>query len=133
MRGLYFKAILDGYMVAYEFITDPVTNNCWLLAKDVSVATSADWLAAADDAQFSHDSVPGIIQLKCMETRSEKHYDFTCSRTKGGCYQNHQVPPEEDVIHIDGEVLQEGTEGHTIISRAFRMIEANLFASTQPM
>ncbi|KAI0409823.1 hypothetical protein F4802DRAFT_592707 [Xylaria palmicola] len=183
MRGLYFKAALDGNMIAYEFTTDPgtdlsahedfvakfaaavlelgvqdvfaltavticpketvftefelgqvlstvlVTDSSWLPAQDVAKATNTDWLATTEYAQYTDGLVPGIVQLKCTETRSKRHYNFTCSRTRSGRHLGHTPtpvagePPQDNVLHINGEVLQEGTEGHAIISCALRMID----------
>ncbi|KAI1403313.1 hypothetical protein F4819DRAFT_231133 [Hypoxylon fuscum] len=182
MRGLYFKAALDGTMVAYEFTTDPgidlsthedfvamfatavielgvqdifaltalsicptnkvftefelgqvgstvlVSDASWLPPQDVKTATTTDWLATADYAQYADGSVPGIIQLKCTSTRSGAHYNVTCSTTRNGSHLGHArdpfsgQPPQDNVLNINGEVLQEGTEGHAIVSQALQMI-----------
>ncbi|KAI1159533.1 hypothetical protein F5B18DRAFT_655568 [Nemania serpens] len=188
MRGLYFKAALDGNMIAYEFTTNPgmdlsdhkdfvakfatavlelgvqdvfaltalsicpkekvftefelgqvlstvlVANSSWLPAQDVAGTTNTDWLATADYAQYADGLVPGIIQLKCTDTRpkptqSRKHFNFTCSTTRTGKHLGHAPasfvgqPPQDNVLRINGEVLPEGTEGHAIVSRALQMID----------
>lgn len=183
MRGLYFKAALDGTMVAYEFTTDPgmdlsahedfvtkfatavlqlgvqdifaltalsicpadkvftefelsqvgstvlVDDNSWLPAQNVEEATTTDWLATADYAKYADGSVPGIIQLKCMTTRSKTHYNVTCSTTRNGSHLGHAPDPfagqspQDNVLSINGEVLQEGTQGHAIVSHALQMID----------
>lgn len=182
MRGLYFKAALDGTMIAYEFTTNPgmdlsthedfvatfaaavldlgaqdifaltalsicpkdkvftefelgqvrstvlVSDASWLPARDVETSTTTDWLATADYAQYADGSVPGIIQLKCTTTRSGSHYNVTCSTTRNGTHLGHAPdpfagqPPQESVLHINGEVLPEGTEGHAIVSHALQLI-----------
>ncbi|KAK4188372.1 hypothetical protein QBC35DRAFT_496565 [Podospora australis] len=183
MRGLYFKAALDGTMFAYEFTTDPgmdlsahgdfvarfatavlqlgvqdifaltalsvcptdkiftefelgqvgstvlVADSSWLPTQDVETATTTDWLATADYAQYADGSVPGIIQLKCTKTRSGSHYNVTCSTTRNGSHLGHAPdpfagqPPQDNVLNINGEVLQEGTEGYAIVSYALQMID----------
>lgn len=183
MRGLYFKAALDGKMIAYEFTTEPgvdlsahqgfvtqfanavtelgvqdifaltalsicpqdkiltelelgnvrstvlVTDASWLPAQDVEAATSTDWLATNDYAQYADGSVPGIIQIKCSVTRSSSHYNVTCSRTRSGSHLGHAPdpfagePPQDQVLTINGEVLPEGSEPHAIVSQALSMVE----------
>lgn len=100
----------------------------WLPAQDVGVATSTDWLATMDYAQYADGSVPGIIQLKCLITKSTAHYNFTCSTTRSGRHLGHadpfsREPPQDLVLSINGEVLQEDTEPYAIVSHALKMIE----------
>lgn len=107
-----------------------VSDASWLPAGDVETSTTTDWLATADYAQHADGSVPGIIQLKCTTTRSGSHYNVTCSTTRNGTHLGHAPdpfagqPPQESVLNINGEVLQEGTEGHAIVSHALQLIVA---------
>lgn len=106
-----------------------VADASWLPAQDVELATSTDWLATADYAQYAGGSVPGMIQLKCSVTRSGSHYNVTCSRTRNGSHLGHAPDPfagetpQDQVLTINGEALEEGTEPHSIISHALQMID----------
>ncbi|KAG6355892.1 hypothetical protein INS49_015276 [Diaporthe citri] len=91
--------------------------------RDVQLATSTDWLVTSDYAQYAGGSVPGMIQLKCSVTRSGSHYNVTCSRTRNGSHLGHAPdpfsgdPPQDQVLTINGEALEEGTEPHAIVPR----------------
>ncbi|KAI1453990.1 hypothetical protein F4805DRAFT_441192 [Annulohypoxylon moriforme] len=122
--------ILTEFELGQVGSTVLVGDNSWLPTQDVETSTSTDWLATSDYAQYADGSVPGIIQLKCTMTQSKKHYNFTCSRTKQGTHLGHAPDPfagetpQDGVFSINGEVLEEGTEPHAIISHALKMIEA---------
>ena len=70
-----------------------VFNASWLPAQDVGVATSMDWLATMDCTQYADGSVPGIIQLKCTQNKSNSHYNFTYNTTRSGRYLSHAPDP----------------------------------------
>ncbi|KAF2970800.1 hypothetical protein GQX73_g2728 [Xylaria multiplex] len=121
--------VLTEFELGHVTSTVLVSNASWLPTDDVESSTSTDWIATADYAQYADGSVPGIIQLKCTKTRSSRHYNFTCSKTRSGKHQGHAPdpfggkPPQDEVLTINGVVLQEGTESHAIISHALRMVE----------
>lgn len=183
VRGLYFKAMPDGNMAAYEFTTEPgadlsahvdfvaefalailkykvqdvfaltalpicpqdkvltefeighilstvlVPDASWLSAQDVVMSTSTDWAATPDYSQYADSSVPGIIQLKCTLVRSGKHFNVTCSTTRSGRHLGHVAgsssdeTPIDSVLTVDGEVLYEGTEPHSVISHALQLVD----------
>ncbi|KAM4064393.1 hypothetical protein HRG_006207 [Hirsutella rhossiliensis] len=106
-----------------------VADNSWLPSQDVETATTTDWLATANYVQYAGGSVPGIIQLKCMKTRTHKHYNVSCSTTRAGTHMGHAPDPfagqpsQGTVLNINGKVLQEGTEGYAIVSQALQMID----------
>ena len=82
-----------------------------------------------DYTQYADGSIPGIIQLKCTQTKSNSHYNFTCSMTRSGRHLGHASDPffwemsQDLVLSINGEVLQEDTELYAIVSHALKMIE----------
>ncbi|KAI9828406.1 MAG: hypothetical protein M1832_002834 [Thelocarpon impressellum] len=84
--------------------------------------TSTDWISK--EATVA-GGVPGVIQLKCIETRSTGHYNVTCSRTRSGQhYQSRPVGPsgegqtEESELYLDGKLLSADSEAFAIISHA---------------
>lgn len=186
VRGLYFKAIAEGCMAAYEFTTEPgvdlsahedfvakfssaaiklgvqdifaltavsicpenkvltefemahvlstvlVPDASWLPAQDTAASTSTDWIATQDYEKYAEGLVPGIIKLKCLETRSTPgHYNVTCSVTRSGRhYQQKRTPqfgtgggPEDSVLEINGEVLHCGSEPYAIVSHALSLVD----------
>ena len=86
-----------------------------------------DWLATRDCTQYTDGSVPGIIQLKCTQTKFDSHYNFTYSTTRR--YLGHAPDPfsgempQDLILSINSEVLQEDTKLYAIISHVLKMIE----------
>ncbi|KAJ5249453.1 hypothetical protein N7524_011769 [Penicillium chrysogenum] len=186
LRGLYFKATVEGKMVAYEFTTEPgadlsayedfvaefssavielgvqnvfaltalsicpknkiltefelsevlstvlVSDASWLPAQDKAKSTSTDWVATQDYAQYAEGPVPGIIQLKCTQTKAGNHYNVTCSTTRSGKHYEQQTKkagpnfggePRDLALEIDGEVFHEGSKPHAIVSHALSLVD----------
>lgn len=121
--------VLTEFEMSHLLSTALVSDASWLPAQDVVASTSTDWVATPDYAQYADGSVPGIIQLKCSQTRSGSHYNVTCSRTRNGSHMVHAPDPfsggtpMDSVLTINGEILQEGTEPHAIISHALQLVK----------
>ncbi|KAI1075150.1 hypothetical protein F5B20DRAFT_595307 [Whalleya microplaca] len=184
MRGLYFKAVAGGNMVAYEYTTEPgadlsthsdfverfaekslelgaqdvfaltaipicapnrlltefemanvlstisLSDASWLPGYKRGNATPTDWNASEDYAKYADGSVPGIIQLQCIKEKDDCHYQFDCSTTRSGRHIGHAGDPfsgetPQEIVHsINGEPLQEGTEGFAVVTHALQLIEA---------
>lgn len=80
----------------------------WLDADALSVIT--DWIATADYAaqeqDEAEDRVPGILTLKCTKTRSQRHINVTCSKTRNGShYQQKSAASDEIGVPEDSEVF----------------------------
>ncbi|KAK3902094.1 hypothetical protein C8A05DRAFT_34221 [Staphylotrichum tortipilum] len=122
------NTILTEFELAQALSTILVPDASWLPAGDVAESTTTDWIAGQEYAKYADGSVPGIIQLKCTKTRSNTHYNVTCSTTRSGRHLGHAPNPFPDVpmdsvLSINGEALEEGTEPHAIITRALTMVE----------
>ena len=123
------NTVLTEFELAQALSTILVSNASWLPDADVATSTTTDWIADDTYTQYADGSVPGIIQLKCTETRSQSHYNVTCSTTRQGTHLGHAPNPFPDapmdsVLNINGVPLTEGTEPHSIISLALKMVEA---------
>ncbi|KAK4220561.1 hypothetical protein QBC38DRAFT_494034 [Podospora fimiseda] len=120
--------ILTEFELAQALSTILVSDASWLPAGDVTESTTTDWLADQEYAQYADGSVPGIIQLKCTRTRSQSHYNVTCSTTRNGSHLGHTPnpfpeAPEDSVLIINGTLVDEGSKPHAIISQALKMVD----------
>lgn len=122
--------VLTEFEMGHVLSTVLVSDASWLPAQDVVASTSTDWVATPDYAQYADGSVPGIVQLKCLQTRPGSHYNVTCSRTRNGAHIGHAPDPisggmpMDSTLKINGEVLHEGSEPHPIISHALQLVDA---------
>lgn len=96
------------------------------LPTDSEHSTSTDWIANEETVT---DGVPGIIQLKCLTTRTSNHYNVTCSSTRSGShYQQKSVghlgenDQERADLYLDGELLSADSEAFNMISHAREII-----------
>lgn len=101
---------------------------CNPIIHHVFESTTTDWVADQEYAQYADGSVPGIIQLKCTTTRSNTHYNVTCSTTRNGSHLGHAPSPfpeapADSVLTINGTPVEEGTKSHAIISHALKMVD----------
>ncbi|KAF2458989.1 hypothetical protein BDY21DRAFT_198526 [Lineolata rhizophorae] len=179
LRGLYFRALPEGKMAAYEYTTEPgedmgkhtdfvaqfaqtalalgvqdvfaltakkfhsgvltefeisdvistvlVSNPTWLPSADPKASTSTDWIATPDYAACANaadDRIPGIISLKCLETRSQGHYNVTCSSTRSGTHYEQKPAMSGSELLLDGQPLPQDSEAFAVISRARAIVEA---------
>lgn len=85
--------VLTEFEMGHVLSTVLVSDASWLPAQDIAASTSTDWMATPDYAQYADGSVPVIIQLKCLITRSTKHYNVSCSTTRKGNHQGHAPDP----------------------------------------
>lgn len=110
---------LTEFELGHVGSTELVSDASWLPAQDVNPATSTDWIATADYAQYADGSV----------TRSGGHYDVTCSRTRNGSHLGHAPDPfagqqpQDTILTINGEILREGSEPFAIVSHALEMVD----------
>lgn len=122
------NTVLTEFELAQALSTILVSDASWLPAGDVSASTTTDWVADQEYAQYADGSVPGIIQLKCTTTRSNTHYNVTCSTTRNGSHLGHAPSPfpeapADSVLTINGTPVEEGTKSHAIISHALKMVD----------
>ncbi|KAK8153008.1 hypothetical protein BKA80DRAFT_40829 [Phyllosticta citrichinensis] len=104
-----------------------VANPSWIpSASEPGQSTSTDWIATPDYAAYAPDSdnVPGIVMLKCTETESNGHYNFTCSTTRTGTHYQKQKNTLTGEFMLNGEPVPEGSEAYAVISRASALVEA---------
>ncbi|KAH9890721.1 hypothetical protein F4778DRAFT_773013 [Xylariomycetidae sp. FL2044] len=110
--------VLNEFEMGHVLSTVMVSDASWLPSKDIAESTSTDWVATSDYEKYADGSVPGIIQLKCLETRSNGHYNVTCSRTRNGGHLGHAPDPfsgetpMDTVFTINDEVLGSLPELH---------------------
>ncbi|KAJ6102873.1 hypothetical protein N7486_005300 [Penicillium sp. IBT 16267x] len=95
--------ILTEFEMGHVLSTILISDASWLPAHDIVASKSTDWTATSDYAQYAGGSVPGIVQLKCLQTRPGSHYSVTCSRTRNGTHIGHAPDP------ISGEVPMDST------------------------
>lgn len=99
------------------------------LASTVLVSTDSTWLPQSVDAGDGGASVPGIVTLKCLQTRAKGHYNVTCSATRSGKhYQQkqgkHSAEPDDDELLLDGQALPKDSEAYAVMSHARALVEA---------
>ncbi|KAL8828590.1 MAG: hypothetical protein Q9170_006535 [Blastenia crenularia] len=98
------------------------------LPVDSEASTPTDWCATEDYAAYTNaadDSVPGIITLKCLQTRTKQHYNVTCSKTRNGKhYQQRTSTMPGGELWLNGEILTKDTGAFAVISRARALVEA---------
>lgn len=120
--------ILTEFEMSDCLSTVLVNSPTWLSNdSEPGMSTSTDWIATADYAPYADEhnpTVPGIIALKCTETRSTKHYNVTCSKTRNGAHYQQKPAGYGDDLLLDGEVLPVDSEPYAIISHARAMVEA---------
>ena len=129
-----------------DLISTVLVNNCTWLPSVAKSSTSTDWMASPDYSSYAGtpgDSIPGIVSLKCTQTRSTSHYNVTCSRTKSGKHYQSKTPKPKptprpppgptpahektttaDKLFLDGQPLDEGSEPYAIIRHARARVEA---------
>ncbi|KAI4179336.1 MAG: hypothetical protein LQ346_007222 [Caloplaca aetnensis] len=181
VRGLYFRALPGGKMIAYEYTTQPgmdmskyhdfvatfaqtalalgvqdvfaltVRNfhvgcltefelpdmlSTILICDQTSLpeaatSTPTDWHATPDYVDYADlvdDGIPGIISLKCIKTRSNKHYNVTCSQTRNGSHyeQTAPSPPKQNMhdgaLFLNGNPLPQDSDAFAVISRARELL-----------
>lgn len=87
-----------------------------------STSTPTDWHATpnyADYANVADDSIPGMISLKCMQTKSNNHYNVTCSKTRSGKhYGQRKVNMPDGALLPNGYALPQNSDAFAVISRA---------------
>lgn len=122
--------VLTEFEMAHVLSTVLVSDASWLPQDEIVTSTTTDWLATPDYAQYGDGDVPGIIQLKCLQTRSNRHVNVTCSQTRNGTHIGHapgpdaNMPPTEGTIYIDGLAVAKGSEGDMIITSALEIINS---------
>ncbi|KAF1828766.1 hypothetical protein BDW02DRAFT_614286 [Decorospora gaudefroyi] len=120
--------VLTEFEMSDVISTILVNNPTWLPSADCKASTSTDWIATPDYAAYANaadDGVPGIISLKCIETRdTPKHYNVTCSTTRNGKhYQQKPAMPSGELL-LDGKPLSPDSEAFAMISRARALVDA---------
>ncbi|KAL9597974.1 MAG: hypothetical protein Q9219_004805 [cf. Caloplaca sp. 3 TL-2023] len=121
VKGSYQDALPD-FEMSIVASTILVSNSVWSPLADSEISTTTDAIATPDYA--AADSVPGIISVKCIKTRSGKHFNITCSKTTSGThYQQKSAMPGGELL-LTGEPLAEDSEAIAITSRARALVEA---------
>lgn len=123
--ALTVAALGDGLLTEFEM----ADHSARILVKDKPTwlpqgeaqSTSTDWIATADYAPYADGvgGVPGIVQLKCLQVRSDGHYNVTCSSTRSGSHYQGDAD-----FMLGGEPVPLDSEPYFIISQAMQMIEA---------
>lgn len=124
-------SLLTEFEMSDRLSTILVNNSAWLQqGLGHSTSTSTDWIARADyeaHASGLKPTVPGIIALKCLVTRSNKHINVTCSTTRSGAHyevtNGDGKSGQWQELLLDGEPLAADSEPFAIISRAREMTE----------
>lgn len=120
--------VLTEFELAYVLSTILVYDATWLPAQDAVASTSTDWLATDDYAQYANGDVPGIVQLKCLETRAG-HYNVTCSRTRNGSHLGRAPDPfsgepaQDMLVELNGQAVEHGSKSHAIVTHALERID----------
>jgi len=121
-----FQETLTEFEMSDVISTILVNSPVWLPA-DAEQSTATDWSATSDYLQYAHasdDKVPGIITLKCLQTRSNGHYNVTCSKTRAGSHYQSKPALSTGELLLDGKPLAQDSEPFAIISHARALIEA---------
>lgn len=125
--------ILTEFELSEVLSTVLVSDASWLPDQANAKSTSTDWSATEDYAEHAEGSVPGIIQLKCLLTRSKGHYNVTCSSTKSGTHYEQQNKkggpifggePEDLVFEIGGELFHKGSKPYAVVSHALSLVQS---------
>lgn len=82
---------------------------------DERISTITDWSPPSDP------TVPGIIELKCSQTRSNKHYNFTCSSTRSGKHYQKRNQGNGS-YELDGVEIVRGTDMFSVFDAAQEML-----------
>lgn len=123
----FHSGVLTEFEMSDVISTILVSNPTRLPSADSETSTSTDWVATPDYAAYANaadDSVPGILSLKYTITRSNKHYNVTCSQTRFGSHYEQQPAMPDGELLLDGEPLLKDSEAFAVISRARALVEA---------
>ena len=122
------QEVLTEFEMSDLLSTVLVNNPTWLPQdSELGQSTTTDWIATSDYAAYadgSNPNVPGIISLKCTETRANNHYNVTCSSTRSGTHYQQKPAGYGGELLLDGQVLPKDSEPYAIISHARTMVEA---------
>jgi hypothetical protein len=119
--------VLTEFEMSDLLSTVLVHNPTWL-AQDLEPgqSTTTDWIATPGYSAYANGpnpTVPGIIGLKCLKTRSDRHINVTCSTTRSGTHYGQKSAYGSELL-LDGQPLPKDSEAYTIISHAREIVSA---------
>jgi hypothetical protein len=116
-------AVPTEFEMAQVLSTVLVADAGWLAASGAeSESVPTDWCATPEYAQFAGGSVQGIVQLRCITTRSGQHWNVICGMTREWRHYQQRNSSGDSAIRVNGNIVEKGTEPYAVITHALQLV-----------